>query len=103
MSRLWRGHPATASQERLVFEARTKHQQRLTQADIIIALLRKAREQGKALGLPEIMAAGIAQHGARFNEIRSRGFVVRNETLRGADGIRSSYFLEFDPEESRAL
>jgi hypothetical protein len=53
---------------------------------------------GKPLELPEIMAAGIAQHGARFHEIRSRGYVVINETDREGEAVRSRYFLTFDPE-----
>jgi hypothetical protein len=73
---------------------------RRTQAEVIIELLRDRRDQGKPLELPEIMAAGIAQHGARFNEIRSRGFVVENELDRDSRGIvRSSYWLRYDPEQ----
>jgi hypothetical protein len=44
------------------------------------------------------MQAGIAQHGARFNEIRARGFVVVNETDRHNGVVRSRYRLTFDPE-----
>ena len=44
------------------------------------------------------MQAGIAQHGARFNEIRSRGFEVENELDRDNGAIRSRYVLKFDPE-----
>lgn len=62
-------------------------------------MLRDARAQGKALELPEIMAAGIAQHSARFNEIRSRGFAVENELDRDSAGVvRSRYWLRHDPE-----
>ena len=50
------------------------------------------------LELPAIMQAGIAQHGARFNEIRSRGFEVENELDRDNGAIRSRYVLKFDPE-----
>jgi hypothetical protein len=65
-------------------------------------MLRTARAQGRALELPEIMAAGIAQHGARFNEIRARGFVVENETRRAEDGrTLSRYFLRHDPDNDR--
>ena len=71
---------------------------RPTQADVIVELLREKRTQGKPLELPEIMAAGIAQHSARFHEIRSRGFVVVNETDRDGEVVRSRYFLTFDPE-----
>jgi hypothetical protein len=61
--------------------------------------LRDARAEGRPLELPEIMAAGIAQHGARLKEIRARGFAVRNEMDRAPDGrVLSRYYLEHDPE-----
>lgn len=99
---LWRNHEATLRQQRLTFGAHSKRG-RLTQADVLIAMLREARAQGKALELPEIMRAGIAQHGARFNEIRSRGFVIENELDHDASGVvRSWYWLRFDPERDGA-
>jgi hypothetical protein len=99
VSAVWHGHPATPIQQQLAFRASRK-QIRPTQADVIIELLREKRTQGKPLELPEIMAAGIAQHGARFNEIRSRGFVVENELDRESRGIvRSRYWLRYDPEQ----
>jgi hypothetical protein len=61
-------------------------------------MLRQARAQGKPLELPAIMQAGIAQHGARFNEIRSQGFAVRNEIDRQGGAVRSRYWLDYDPE-----
>jgi hypothetical protein len=99
-SGLWRDHPATARQEQLSFQPSRKRT-RPTQADVIVELLREKRAQGKPLELPEIMAAGIAQHGARFNEIRSHGFVVENELDRDSRGIvRSRYWLRYDPEQA---
>jgi hypothetical protein len=72
---------------------------RPTQTDLLIDKLREARDAGRALELPEIMRLGIAQHGARFNEIRSQGFVITNETERAADGrVLSRYWLRHDPE-----
>jgi hypothetical protein len=54
------------------------------------------------LELPEIMAVGIAQHGARLNELRHRGYVVKNETRRTEDGrTLSRYWLRFDPERDQ--
>lgn len=67
---LWRDH-ATPRQEQLILKASRKRP-RPTQADVILELLREKRALGKPLELPEIMAAGIAPHGARFHEIRSR-------------------------------
>jgi hypothetical protein len=96
-SGLWKDNPATPTQEQLVFQSNRKRSRR-TQADLIIELLREKRTQGKPLELPVIMAAGIAQHSARFHEIRSRGFVVVNETDRNGEVVRSRYFLTFDPE-----
>lgn len=61
-------------------------------------MLREARSQNRALELPAIMQAGIAQHGARFNEIRSRGFEVENELERDNGVTRSRHVLKFDPE-----
>ncbi len=75
-----------------------KRETRPTQADVLIAMLRERRAQGQPLELPDIMRAGIAQHGARFNEIRARGFVVVNETERHNGAVRSRYRLTFDPE-----
>ena len=72
---------------------------RPTKAEVIVELLREKRVEGRPLELPEIMAVGIAQHGARFNEIRSRGFVVENELDRDSRGVvRSRYWLRYDPE-----
>jgi hypothetical protein len=62
-------------------------------------MLRGARFQGTSVELPAIMAAGIAQHGARFNEIRSRGFVVENQLERANGRMLSRYWLRFDPEQ----
>ncbi len=93
----WHNHPATPRQQQLAFKSSRKGT-RPTQADVIVELLREKRAQGKPLELPEIMAAGIAQHGARFHEIRSRGFVVVNESDRDGEVVRSRYFLTFDPE-----
>jgi hypothetical protein len=70
-----------------------------TQADVLIGLMREARANRKPLELPTIMRAGIAQHGARFKEIRDQGFQVENEMERTGDGaIISRYWLRHDPE-----
>jgi hypothetical protein len=62
-------------------------------------MLRAALVKHLPLELPEIMRAGIAQHGARFKEIREQGFEIRNEMERTAEGVvLSRYFLVFDPE-----
>lgn len=97
-SGLWRDHPATPRQEQLAFKS-SRRSTRPTQADVIVKLLRENRAVGKPLELPDIMGAGIAQHGARFNEIRSRGFVVESEVDRDGRGVvRSRYWLRYDPE-----
>ena len=75
----------------------------MTLADVIVQLLGDKRALGEPLGLPEIMAAGIAQHGARFTEIRRRGFVIENELNRDNRGVmRSRYWLRHDPERDGA-
>ena len=99
MSKFWRGHPATCHQHDLPFERKGKRRKQGTQADVLIETLRNARAKRIPLELPEIMRAGIAQHGARFKEIREQGFEVRNEMERTGDGlVLSRYWLTFDPE-----
>jgi hypothetical protein len=97
MSGLWRNHSATPCQQSLFSKAR-KRMARPTQADVLIAMLRESRALGKPLELPTIMQAGIAQHGARFNEIRARGFVIENSLDRTGGSIHSTYTLRLDPE-----
>ena len=71
-----------------------------SQADDLLSMLRAARANGKGVPLPQIMGVGIAQHGARFNELRSRGFVIQNELHRDGNGIvHSKYWLKYDPEK----
>jgi hypothetical protein len=70
-----------------------------TQRSVLLKMLRDARASDGAVALPDIMSAGIAQHGARFNELRSRGFVVENELDRdGRGSLHSRYRLRYDPE-----
>jgi hypothetical protein len=95
---LWRDHLASPRQEQLVFRSSRKRL-RPTQADVIVELLRGKRALGKPLELPEILATGIAQFGARILELRRRGFVIENELEHAADGrVLSRYWLECDPE-----
>lgn len=97
--KLWADHPATPHQQILPFGKRAKLRTQPTQADVLIEMLRAARARRESLQLPEIMKAGIAQHGARMKEIRDRGFRVENEMERTADGIvLSRYWLRHDPE-----
>lgn len=100
MTALWFDHPATPSQTRLAFARNVSKRTRPTQANVLLDLLRLARSKGLPLELPEIMAAGIVQHGARLYEIRKRGHIVENVIQRAADGrILSRYYLRFDPEQ----
>jgi hypothetical protein len=100
--KLWRGHSATPHQQALPFGAKAKQRKFPTQADVLIAMLRAARANRAPVQLPEIMKAGIAQHGARLKEIRDRGFRVENEMQRTADGVVCSrYWLRHDPELDR--
>jgi hypothetical protein len=68
---------------------------------MIVELLREKRALGKPLELPEIMRVGIAQHGARFAELRERGFVIENEMERSEARVLSRYWLHHDPELDR--
>ncbi len=75
----------------------------VTQATTLLRMLRQAQLTQEPVEPPAIMAAGIAQHGARFNELRSRGFVIENKTERGSDGrVLFRYFLKFDHERDSA-
>jgi len=104
MSGLWRDHSATPHQRQLQFTPKRKRRSQPTQADLLIEMLRTARANQTPLSLPEIMGLGIAQHGARFKEIRDRGFRVENVMERKADGaVHSWYWLRFDPERDGAL
>jgi hypothetical protein len=100
---LWRDHLGTPRQQSLPFRwpRQSEHgTRRVTQADVLLAMLREAHAGGRAVYLPEIMAVGIACHGARFSELRSRGFVIHNETERSGDGrVLSRYWLRYDPEQ----
>src|SRR5215472_8121532 len=95
----WRDHKATPRQTQLAFRKGCRMSGRPTQADLLAAMLREERAAGKPVALPAIVEAGIAQHGARFNELRSRGFVIENEMSRHGDTIRSFYWLKYDPEK----
>ena len=95
---LWRDNPATLRQQTLAFGKR-KRRKTVTQADVLLQLLRAARAENRALQLPEIMRAGIAQFTARIFELRERGFVIENEMERDSeDRVLSRYWLRFDPE-----
>jgi hypothetical protein len=99
MSQFWLEHPATPHQQSLPFNKERKRRKNITQADVLIGMLRDSRSKQIALELPEIMKAGIAQHGARFKEIREQGFEIRNEMERTPEGVvQSRYWLTFDPE-----
>src|SRR5689334_12614162 len=102
MSARWTDQAATTRQTQIALGQRNSRG-RVTQADILIKMLRISRSRGAPVGLPEIMAAGIAQHGARLNEIRAKGFQVENELSRDKKGIlHSRYWLRFDPERDES-
>ena len=69
-----------------------------TQKTELLEMLRSARADSKPVTLPQIMGAGIAQHGARFNELRSLGFVIENELEHDSGRVHSCYYLKHDPE-----
>jgi hypothetical protein len=98
VSQLWRDHPATPHQQELPFDGPRRRRKQLTQADVLIGLLRDRRAKWTALELPDIMRAGIAQHSARFKELRDQGFQIDNEMERRDGVVLSRYWLVFDPE-----
>jgi hypothetical protein len=75
---------------------------KVTQADLLLAMLRRRREEGRALELPEILAVGIAQFTARIFELRQQGFVIENELEKVNGQTRSRYCLRNDPEQDGA-
>ena len=100
---LWRDHPATPNQQSLSPNRKTRRRKHPTQADVLIEMLRTARANCTPLELPSVMGAGIAQHGARFKELRDRGFEIDNEMERTANGVvLSRYWFRFDPERDGA-
>jgi Helix-turn-helix domain len=100
MSGLWKNHPATPRQRSLFSKATRKRRAQPTQADVMVAMLRKARASEAALELPDILQSGIAQFTARIFELRQRGFVIENEMERSPDGrMLSRYWLRHDPEQ----
>lgn len=102
---LWHDHPATERQLTFVFQASPQERsRRITQADVLIELLRARRAAGLALELPDILAAGIAQHSARLVSLRERGFIIENEMQRSPAGhvVHSIYRLVYDPERDGA-
>jgi len=97
--KLWCGHPATPHKQSSPFVKERRRRRSLSQADVLIKMLRAARTRRKPLELPAILKAGIAQHSARFKEIRDRGFQVVNEMERTLEGIvLSRYWLRYDPD-----
>ena len=103
MTGLWRDNPATPAQRQFALRPSRKRTLKPTQAAVLLSLLRKAREAGKALTLPEILQTGIAQFTARIFELREQGFVIENEMQRAEDGrVLSRYWLRHDPERDGA-
>lgn len=96
---LWRNHSATAAQQQYLPFGNGK--KRPTQATVLLEMLREARRRGESLQLPAILKAGLAQHSARFNELRERGFQIENEMTRVDGIIHSVYRLLYDPEAGR--
>ena len=52
--------------------------------------------EGAWVSLPDVQALGIAQHGARLNELRKdyapQGYKIENKMERGRDGIVRSWY-----------
>jgi hypothetical protein len=99
---LWHDHASTPRQQEIAFP-KAKRRGKPTQADLLLTMLREARRsgrRGRPVDLPEIMRVGIAQHGARFDELHRRRFDIQNEIEREAHGrVLSRYRLRHDPEQ----
>jgi hypothetical protein len=102
---LWHNVPATPRQQSLFDQLEAQppkkppqRQDKVTQRDVVLSLLRDARARGEPLDLPSILNSRIAQYSARLNELRSRGFQIENRTERVNGTVRSWYELVHDPE-----
>ena len=82
------GHPHVLESARLNFSG-ARLVQRKTQSAALLRLLIDAH--GSWVALPEILALGIAQYGARILELRRMGFNIENRTER-VNGARHSWF-----------
>lgn len=53
--------------------------------------------EGQWVPLPDVQALGIAQHGARFKELRGelepQGYRIENKMEHGTDGIVRSWYM----------
>jgi len=53
--------------------------------------------EGQWVPLPDVQALGIAQHGARFKELRKelepQGYRIENKMEHGTDGIVRSWYM----------
>jgi hypothetical protein len=88
--------PGCATERRNVLACRKSQEQRL------LAALRRARRDGTAVSVPELLQMGLAQFNWRIFKLRCRGFEIQNRMARRADGVvLSEYRLTFDPEKDR--
>lgn len=72
-----------------------------TQRERVLALL-KAHE-GRWVPLPDILALGIAQFGARILELRRSGHVIENRIERDDNGIVHSWYRLVPKHEQMQL
>ena len=67
----------------------------LTQRGKLRALM--FSREGQWVPLPDVQALGIAQHGARFKELREelepQGYRIENKMEHGTDGIVRSWYM----------
>jgi hypothetical protein len=73
---------------------------RRSQARTILAMLRDAREEGRAVEIPEMMRAGISAFNGRIRDLRQACYGIENEMWRDEEGkTHSQYSLTYDPEQ----
>ena len=67
----------------------------LTQREKLRALM--FSREGQWVPLPDVQALGIAQHGARFKELREelepQGYQIENKMEHGTDSILRSWYM----------
>jgi hypothetical protein len=70
---------------------KSRESRRPSQADRALKLLQA--HANRWVSLLDLAAVAGYQHGARLNQIRRQGHIIRNRTERGADGTVCSWYM----------
>jgi Helix-turn-helix domain len=90
----------TAARVRIASRLCITRSERISQCDKIARMLREAAAEHRAVGVPEMMKAGIANYNGRIMELRRRGWGIENDRWHDEEGqLHSQYWLTYDPGE----